>query len=419
MLRETAGKIFRKTSAPAEGDISPFQAMTVAMGGTVGVGNIAGVATAIALGGPGAMFWMLVSGLLGMCTKYVEVLLGMHFRQRKEGEPMIGGPMTYITRGMGQSWKWLAMLFCLFGALAAFGIGNMVQANAVAEGMCHFGVSRWLTGLVLLVSVGLVTVGGLKWIANVAMLFVPFMCGLYMFAALAVILANLGSLPAVLSMVMKSAFTGTAAVGGFAGTGVWMAVRFGLARGVFSNEAGLGSASIAHATAKSDHPARQGMWGIFEVFVDTIVICTMTGLAILLTGVWTGGESGATLTIRAFSGLFGARLGSAIVVLSMILTAYDTNLAWCFYGETCSSYMLGHGRAVRYIYRLIWLPLTLAGALGKLDFIWSLADTLNGLMAIPNLIAIVALSGTAVRLTRGFFRREPYSPPPQQPRDRP
>ncbi len=411
MLRETFGKFFRRGGGAAEGDITPFQAMTVAMGGTVGVGNIAGVATAIALGGPGALFWMLLSGLLGMATKFVEVVLGMHYRQRRPGEPMMGGPMMYITRGLGPTWKWLALLFSLFGALAAFGIGNMVQANAVAEGMAHFGVARWVTGLGLLVAVGTVTVGGLQWIAKVAMVFVPFMCGLYMLAAAVLILWYLPHLPAALALVLRSAFTGTAAAGGFAGAGVWMAMRYGLARGVFSNEAGLGSAPMAHATARTDHPARQGMWGIFEVFVDTVVMCTATGLVIVLTGAWTGGESGATLTIRAFSTFYGQRLGLVLVVLSMILTAYDTNFVWCFYGETCASFLLGHGPRVRVAYRCLWLPLVLAGALGKLDFIWSLADTLNGLMAIPNLVAIVALSGAAAALARGFFRGEPYRAP--------
>jgi len=410
MCRETFGKIFYR-GPRAEGDITPFQAVSVAMGGTVGVGNIAGVATAIALGGPGAIFWMFMSGVIGMATKFAEVVLGVHFRVRDPEGPMMGGAMTYITRGMGKQWKWMAMLFCIFGALAAFGIGNMVQSHEVAAGAEQLGIPRWVSGLVLVVAVGLVTLGGIQRIAQVAMIFVPFMCGLYMLGGLAVIAVNIAKLPAVIALIIKSAFTPVAATGGFAGVGVMMAIRYGIARGVFSNEAGLGSAPMAHATAKTDHPVRQGMWGVFEVFVDTIVVCMTTALAILLTGVWTTGETGAQLTMLAFGQTFGTAFGSALVVLSMILTAYDTNLAWCFYGETCSTYILGHGKIVRTLYRLIWLPLTLLGAVGEHKAIWNVADTLNGLMAIPNLIALVVLSGVVVKLLKGFFSNQPYVPP--------
>ena len=409
MCRETFGKIFYR-GPRAEGDITPFQAMTVAMGGTVGVGNIAGVATAIALGGPGAIFWMFVSGVIGMATKFAEVVLGVHYRVRDPEGPMMGGAMMYITRGMGKNWKWLAILFSLFGALAAFGIGNMVQSHEVAAGAEQFGIPRWISGLALVVAVGLVTIGGIKRIAQVAMVFVPFMCGLYMLGALTVIAVNIANLPAVISLIVKSAFTPVAATGGFAGVGVMMAIRYGIARGVFSNEAGLGSAPMAHATAKTDHPVRQGMWGIFEVFVDTIVVCMATAFAILLTGVWTSGQTGSQLTMLAFSQTFGDTLGFGLVVLSMILTAYDTNLAWYFYGETCSTFIFGHGKIVRMSYRLIWLPLTLLGAVGEHKAIWNIADTLNGLMALPNLIALVVLSGVIVKLMKGFFANEPYVP---------
>ena len=410
MCRETMGKMFKRGPA-AEGDVSPFQALTVAMGGTVGVGNIAGVATAIAVGGPGAVFWMLVSGLVGMATKFGEVVLGMHFRRREPGGPMVGGPMTYISAGMGPGWGWLATLFALFGGLAAFGIGNMVQANAVAEGMLHFGVPKWVTGLLLVLAVGLVTVGGIKRIAHVAMFCVPFMCAIYMIAAVVVILLNVTQIPGVVALVVRHAFTPIAAAGGFAGAAVRSAIRYGIARGVFSNEAGLGSAPMAHATAMTDHPARQGLWGVFEVFVDTIIMCSATALVILLTGAWTSGKTGASLTMHAFELSFGATIGFPIVVLCMILTAYDTNLAWCFYGETCSAYLLGRVRVTRAAYRLIWLPFTMLGALGKLEVIWDVSDTLNGLMAIPNLIALVALSGLVVKLTKGFLSSQPYEPP--------
>lgn len=411
MCRETMGKIFRRGKT-AEGDVSPFQAVTVAMGGTVGVGNIAGVATAIALGGPGAVFWMLVSGIVGMATKFAEVVLSLHYRKRIPGEPMMGGPMMYIERGLGHRWKWLAVLFCIFGALAAFGIGNMVQSHEVSKGMEKlFGVKPLFTGLMLMVAVGLVTIGGIKRIAKVAAVFVPFMCGMYMLAAVFVIAVHIAKIPAVVALIIRHAFTPTAAVGGFAGAGIMMAIRFGIARGVFSNEAGLGSAPIAHVTAMTDHPVRQGLWGVFEVFFDTIVMCFATALVILLTGAWTSGNKDATLTMHAFSLTLGGKIGGGVVVFSMILTAYDTILAWCFYGETCASYVFGHGKVVRMAYRVIWLVFTILGALGSLKVIWSIADTLNGLMALPNLIAIVVLCGVVVKLTKGFLTGQPYQPP--------
>ncbi|HUU93384.1 MAG TPA: sodium:alanine symporter family protein [Phycisphaerae bacterium] len=415
MCRETMAKIFHR-GPKAEGDVTPFQALTVAMGGTVGVGNIAGVATAIALGGPGAVFWMFVSGLVGMATKFAEVVLGMHYRRRVPGEPMMGGPMMYIERGLGRRWRWLAMLFAAFGALAAFGIGNMVQANAVAGGMKDFlHVPRGVTGAILVVAVGLVTIGGIKRIAHVAMVCVPFMCILYILGAVVVVILYAAKIPEVVALVVEHAFTPTAASGGFLGATIQMAIRWGVARGVFSNEAGLGSAPIAHATAQTDHPARQGFWGIFEVFVDTIIMCSLTAFVILLTGVWDCGAKAEALTMEAFAVPFGRTVGYALVVLSMILTAYDTNLAWCFYGETCTAYLFGHGHVTRRAYRVLWLPLTLAGALWKVDLVWAVSDVLNGLMAIPNLVALIVLAGVVVRLTRGFLAGEAYRPPADGP----
>ncbi|MDP7288022.1 MAG: sodium:alanine symporter family protein [Phycisphaerae bacterium] len=420
MWRETAAKIFRRGSTD-DGDVTPFQAMSVAMGGTVGVGNIAGVASAIAVGGPGAIFWMWISGVVGMGTKFAEVTLGVHYRERDGDGPMMGGPMMYILRGMGKRWKPLAVLFCIFGALAGLGIGNMVQVRALTDGVEKFcGASestgplwevRWWTGGLLVLAIGLVTLGGIKRIANVAMFCVPFMCTLYMLAAFVVIAMYITDVPQVLAMIVHKAFTPTAAVGGFLGSTLMLAMRQGIARGVFSNEAGLGSSPMAHATAKTDHPARQGLWGIFEVFFDTIVMCTATALVILLTGVWTSGEKDAVLTISAFSVTFGDTIGIGLVTLCMILTAYDTILAWCFYGETCCSFVLGHSRIVRMTYRVLWLPFILIGALWSSKSIWAVADTLNALMAIPNLIALFALTGVVVWLTRGFLKGEPYTPP--------
>lgn len=386
-----------------EGDITPFQALNVALAGTVGVGNIAGVATAIALGGPGAIFWMWVSGVLGMATKFSEVVLCIKYRIRQIRGPMLGGPMVYIRRGMGKKWKYLASTFAILGALAAFGIGNMTQANSVAIGLKEFGVSRLITGILLILAVGLVTIGGIKRIAGVACFFVPFMCILYFVSALIIIILNFPRLHQTLILIFKSAFTPVAAVGGFAGVTARQALRWGIARGIFSNEAGLGSAPIAHATAKTDHPVRQGLWGVFEVFIDTIVICSVTGLAILVTGVWSGQETGAILTMSAFSSVFGKNLGSAIVVLCMVLTAYDTMLAWGFYGETCSAYLFGP--KARDYYRILWLPPLIIGSLGRLETVWSVADTLNGLMAIPNLFALLILSPVVFRLTKEFFKK--------------
>jgi AGCS family alanine or glycine:cation symporter len=413
MLKETAGKIFQR-GPKAEGDITPFQALNVAMGGTVGVGNIAGVATAIAAGGPGAVFWMWISGLVGMATKFGEVVLGQHYRRREKDGPMVGGPMTYIRRGLGRNWGWLAGLFCIFGALAALGIGNMVQANAVAEGMEHFGVAPWITGIVIIVAVGMVTIGGIKWIAKVAMFCVPVMVTAYMLGAIAIIVVFFDQVPHAFGLIVKYAFTPMAPVGGFAGAAVRIAITKGLARGVFSNEAGLGSAPMAHATAKTDHPARQGLWGIFEVFVDTIIMCTATALVIILTGVWTTGQGGATLAMEGFAKLFGHTLGFGLVTFCMVLTAYDTILAWCFYGETCSASLIGHGKVTRGVYRVIWLPFTYIGAVGGLKLIWSVSDTLNALMAIPNLVALIGLAGTVALLARQFLRGDKYTPPPPE-----
>lgn len=411
VCRETVGKMVQR-GPRREGDVTPFQALSVAMGGTVGVGNIAGVATAIAAGGPGAVFWMLFSGVVGMATKYAEVVLGLHYRTRAPGQPMMGGPMTYITRGLGRNWRWLAVLFCLFGALAALGIGNMTQAQAVADGMQDsFGIAPWISGLLLVILVGLVTIGGIKRIAGVAMVCVPFMCGLYILAGLVVIAANAGRIPAAVMLIVRHAFTPTAAVGGFAGAAVMHTIRFGIARGVFSNEAGLGSAPMAHATAMTDHPARQGLWGIFEVFFDTIVMCSITALVILLTGAWSSGENGARLTMRAFDVFFGNSIGGPIVTVCMMLTAYDTILAWCFYGETCAAFLLKRGIVARKAYRAIWLPFIMLGACGRMDIIWKVSDTLNGLMALPNLIALICLAGVMVKLTKGFLAGEPYEPP--------
>jgi len=401
MLRET---LARKKREGLGGDISPFAAVSTALAGTVGVGNIAGVATAIALGGPGAIFWMWVSGLLGMGTKFAEVVLGITYRTRQSEGPMLGGPMMYIERGLGKNFKFLAVIFAISGGLAAFGIGNMAQANSVAAGLEEFRIPRLVTGVFLILAVGLVTVGGIKRIAHVAVFFVPFMCIIYFLGAVILVLVNIQEVPETLVLIFKSAFTPVAATGGFAGAGFKAAIRWGIARGVFSNEAGLGSAPIAHATAQTDHPVRQGLWGIFEVFIDTIVICSATALAILVTGVWKSGNSGALLTMSAFETVFGTKIGFSVVVLCMAMTAYDTMLAWGFYGETCAAYLFGP--RARPIYRILWLVPIVFGALWEMKNVWGLADTLNGIMAIPNLIALLLLGPVIFRSTKEFFNKE-------------
>ncbi|MEW5922182.1 MAG: sodium:alanine symporter family protein [Bacillota bacterium] len=386
-----------------KGDISPFKALTTAIASTVGVGNIAGVGTAIAIGGPGAIFWMWVCGFLGMVTNYAEVTLGVHYREFRGGV-VAGGPMYYIKNGM--KLPWLAFIFSIFGALAALGIGNMVQANSMADVLnSTFGVPFIWTAVILAIFTGLVTLGGIKRIADVCGTLVPVMAIFYIAAALVIIILNIQNVPAAFGLIFAHAFRPTSAVGGFAGATIMMTMRFGIARGVFSNEAGLGSTPIAHSTAKVDHPVRQGVWGLFEVFTDTILICSMTALAILTSGMWTSGATGATLTAMAFDvGLPGR--GSMLVTIGVILFAYTTTIVWCYYGEKCAEYLFG--TKIVLPYRIIWIPFLFIGALGGLKMVWDVADTLNALMAIPNIIALFALSGVVIKLTKEFFSTEAF-----------
>ena len=404
--KQTLGKIFKKPEKKGKGDITPFQALTTALASTVGTGNIVGVATAIAIGGPGAIFWMWMSGLFGMMTKFCEVVLAVHFREKKPDGSWAGGPMYYLSKGLKQ--KWLAVLFAFFGAFAALGIGNMVQSNSVADALqTNFNVPSAFTGIVLVIFAGLVIIGGIKRIAQVTERLVPVMSIFYILGALAIIVTRVSELPVAMAMIFKHAFSPTAALGGFAGATVMQAMRFGIARGVFSNEAGLGSAPIAHAAAQTDHPVRQALWGIFEVFIDTIVICSLTALAIVVTGTWqiidpaTGkGFTGAALTSQAFTtGLPGP--GGYIVALGIVLFAYTTLIGWSFYGEKCFEFLVGSKRAR--LYRYFFLPFIFLGAVGALEPIWLMADTLNGLMAVPNLIGLLGLSGIVFKLTREFF----------------
>lgn len=398
VLKNTLLKMFKKGSG-GEGEVSAFQAVSTALAATVGTGNIAGVALAIAVGGPGAVFWMWLSAILGMTTKFSEVILAVTYRVKDDQGSFSGGPMYYIARGLGQ--KWLAKVFALFGALASFGIGCMTQSNSIAESLkTSYGIDPKIIGIVLAVLAGIVIIGGIKRIGTVTEKLVPFMAAFYILGAIVIILINFTKIPEAFSLIFTSAFTGHAAVGGFAGSTLMMAMKLGVARGVFTNEAGLGSAPIAHAAATTDHPVRQGLWGVFEVFVDTIVICTMTALVVLVSGVWDSGLQGAALTTAAFEE--GFRGGKNIVSVGLALFAFSTILGWSYYGEKCTQYLFGKKFII--VYRLIYIPLVFVGAIGGLQYIWAISDTLNGLMAIPNLIGLLFLSGAVVTLVKDFFK---------------
>ena len=395
----------RRPAAGERGDITPFQALMTALSATVGTGNIAGVGTAIALGGPGAVFWMWLTALFGMATKYAEAVLAVRFRETDARGMQVGGPMYYIRNGLGRRWAWLGVLFALFGMVAGFGIGNTVQSNSVADALhTHFAVPYWVTGVVLAMLAGAVVLGGIRRIAQTAEKLVPVMSIAYVAGALAVIGLHLPQVPAALATIVHDAFTGTAATGGFAGAAVWAAIRFGVARGVFSNEAGLGSAPIAHAAAQTDDPVRQGTIAMLGTFIDTLVICTMTALVIVLTGAWTqldaGGSqglTGAALSTTAFdSGLPG--LGRYVVTFGLVVFAFSTILGWSYYSERCAEFLFGVG--VIRPFRVLWIGAVFLGAVAKLSLVWTLADVLNGLMAVPNLIALALLSPLVFRLSR-------------------
>lgn len=400
VLKETLLKMFKKDQV-GEGEVTAFQAVSTALAATVGTGNIAGVGTAIAIGGPGAVFWMWLAALFGMATKFGEVVLSIEYREKTEDGRFVGGPMYYLTKGANM--KWLAILFAIFGATATFGIGNMVQSNSVADALnATFNIPPIYTGIILALLVALVILGGIKTIGRVTEVIVPFMAAIYILGGIIIILRNIRLVPEAFGFIFHDAFTGSAAVGGFVGSTLTLSIRYGIARGVFTNEAGLGSAPIAHAAAKTDHPVRQGLWGIFEVFADTIVLCTITALVIVMTGAWDTGLDGAPLTTAAFEE--GIAYGGYIVTFGLIFFAFSTLLGWSYYGERCMEYLFGSKSII--IYRLIFIPLIVVGAVGGLQAIWDLADTLNGLMALPNLIGLLLLSPVIVRLTKEYFGKD-------------
>jgi AGCS family alanine or glycine:cation symporter len=395
-----------RTETGARGDISHFAALMTAMAATVGTGNIVGVATAIALGGPGALFWMWVTGLVGMATKYSEALLSVKYRVTNERGEQAGGPMYYLSEGI--RWKplgrTLGWLFALFTACAAFGIGNMVQSNSVADAIGGaFGIPAWVSGAVIALGVAAVTLGGIRAIGGFTSLFVPAMIVIYMGACGIVLLFNFSAIPAAFALVFTDAFTGSSAAGGFLGATIAQAMRYGVARGIFSNESGLGSAGIAAASAQTREPVRQALVSMTQTFIDTLVVCTFTGIAIIASGAWTSGANGAALTQLAFGSAMPGAVGPAVVAICLALFAFSTIVGWSHYGSRGIEYILG----VRAIlpYRILFVIAAFAGSIYTLDFVWLLSDVMNGLMALPNLVGLLLLSGVVAVETRSYFAR--------------
>lgn len=412
-FKVTLGRIFHKKEA-SDGSITPFQAVCTALAGTVGTGNIAGVAGAIAIGGPGAVFWMWISALLGMCTKFSEVTLAVHFREKNRQGDWTGGPMYYIKNGLGPKWRWMAVLFALLGVLTVFGTGNATQVNTITSAIntallnyhvidaSSVSVSSLIIGIIIAVLVALILLGGIKRIGRVAEMLVPFMALLYIILALGVIFLNIDRVPGVFASIIEGAFSPASVTGGVVGS-FFLSMQKGVARGIFSNEAGLGTGSIAHATADTDHPVKQGFFGIFEVFADTIVICTMTALVILCSGVSVsyGTDAGAELTINGFITTYGSWV-SIFTAVALCCFAFSTILGWGLYGTRCIEFLFGSW--INKPFMVVYSLVAVIGATADLGLLWSVAETFNGLMSIPNLIALFLLSGTVVKLIKDYFK---------------
>ncbi|HRO14041.1 MAG TPA: sodium:alanine symporter family protein [Paracoccus sp. (in: a-proteobacteria)] len=393
----------RRPDDLAAGEITPFAALMTALSATVGTGNIAGVATAIALGGPGAVFWMWMTAFVGMATKYAEVVLAVQYREVDDQGEHAGGPMYAIKNGLGGHWAWLGTAFAVFGGLAGFGIGNMVQSNSIAEAMNNaFGLPSWVTGLVVTALTAAVVLGGIRRIGAVAEKLVPAMAIAYIVAVLAVLVVNIDAVPGAFATIITSAFTPTAATGGFVGAGVLAGIQRGVARGIFSNEAGLGTAGIAQAAGATRDPVYSGMIGMMGTFIDTLVICTMTALAIMVTGVWTSGETGAVLSAAAFESALPG-FGEELLAILLAVFAFTTILGWAFYAEKCWEFLLGSVSEMPF--RVLWVIAVFIGTVVTLDFAWLIADTLNALMAIPNLISLILLTPVVVKLTNDYLAK--------------
>lgn len=412
-FKVTLGRIFHKKEA-SDGSITPFQAVCTALAATVGTGNIAGVAGAIAIGGPGAVFWMWISALLGMCTKFSEVTLAVHFREKNRQGDWTGGPMYYIKNGLGPKWRWMAVLFALLGVLTVFGTGNATQVNTITSAIntallnyhvidaSSVSVSSLIIGIIIAVLVALILLGGIKRIGRVAEMLVPFMALLYIILALGVIFLNIDRVPGVFASIIEGAFSPASVTGGVVGS-FFLSMQKGVARGIFSNEAGLGTGSIAHATADTNHPVKQGFFGIFEVFADTIVICTMTALVILCSGVSVsyGTDAGAELTINGFITTYGSWV-SIFTAVALCCFAFSTILGWGLYGTRCIEFLFGSW--INKPFMVVYSLVAVIGATADLGLLWSVAETFNGLMSIPNLIALFLLSGTVVKLVKDYFK---------------
>ncbi|WP_394243993.1 alanine/glycine:cation symporter family protein [Halopseudomonas laoshanensis] len=396
--------LWRGRKSTEEGDISPFNALMTALSATVGTGNIAGVATAVFFGGPGALFWMWVIALVGMATKFCEATLAVHYREKDANGNHVGGPMYYIKNGLGIKWKWLGVLFAIFGMLAGFGIGNTIQSNSVADALqSTFGIQPLVTGIVIAVLVALVLIGGIKRIGEVAGKLVPIMAIFYVGGGLIILIMHADRLPEAFSLIFYHAFNPIAAAGGFAGATIWAAMRFGIARGVFSNEAGLGSAPIAHAAAQTKDPIRQGTVAMLGTFIDTIIICSITGLVIMVTGAWQSGENGASMSALAFNEGLPGGWGQYIVSIGLAVFAFTTIIGWSFYGEKCTQFLFGEKSNIPF--RVLWILAIPLGTLPIIDLgsLWLVADTLNAMMAIPNLVALLLLSPVVFKLTKDYF----------------
>lgn len=414
-IRTTLGRIFRKREA-SDGSMTPFQAVCTALAATVGTGNIAGVAGAIAIGGPGAVFWMWISAFLGMCTKFSEVTLAVHFRERNAHGDLVGGPMYYIKNGLGKQWLWLAYAFAAFGVLTVFGTGNATQVNTITTavnsallnyhliGESAVGTSNLIQGVLIALLVGLILLGGIKRIGRVTERLVPFMALFYIVLALGVVFLNLERVPGVFAAIVSGAFQPSAVTGGIVGS-MFLSMQKGVARGIFSNEAGLGTGSIAHACADTQKPVKQGMFGIFEVFTDTIVICTLTALVILCSGVPInyGTDAGAELTIQGFTSTYGNWV-SVFTAVALCCFAFSTIIGWGLYGARCIEFLFNEKTIKPFM--VVYSLVAILGATVDLGLLWSIAETFNGLMSIPNLIAVFLLSGTVVKLVKEYFAKE-------------
>ena len=395
MLPYSLKLVFSKADTKSEGDITHFQALMTALAATVGTGNVVGVATAVVIGGPGAVFWMWITALVGMATKYSEGVLGVKYRQKNAKGEMSGGPMYYLEHGLGQ--KWLGVLFAFFAVFAAiFGIGNMIQANA-ASGVALdvFNIPVWVTGIVFAVLIGLVLIGGVRSIGKTASILVPFMVALYLIAGLLILVLHIDQVPAAFGLIFSDAFTGNAVAGGALGT----VIRMGVARGIFSNEAGLGTGGIAAAAARTDVPPRQALVSMTQVFIDTIIVCTITGVSLTMAGLYTSGTEGAALTAQSFDQLLPG-FGDIIVAVTLLTFIFSTILGWGYFGEKCFTYLVGDNFTL--LYRVIFVLAIIPGATMSLGTVWNLGDIFNGLMAVPNLIGLVLLSGVVAAETKEF-----------------